>query len=331
MATHIQLLLLTNAAFISACKNSEHRPEVTIADSEHLLVNWTNSFEGCDSAEVQSTIVEIRASDYFPSTKILTMRVNVTVDAKEATVKINPCLRYPEIKIRLRYNESDVWSLPSSYNNYNSYDIKIEGLYSGLLQNQVVQEICIRNGWFPAIPDIPEELKNCVSFEKLSKKAKGWEFIFEIVHPLNKDRTSRIKAHVSKECSPSDIKVQGDIGNSRAKGKQNKKQNWMVGTVVGGSILVIAIIITVGIASRICPKTKKQKNEPEARVDVNPEYAVAADYVYDEMGNDDNIEVLTMRKREVKAEVVDRSSIYGEKEEGWENIVAVDTNSYYGD
>ena len=33
--------------------------------------------------------------------------------------------------------------------------------------------------------------------------------------------------------------------------------------------------------------------------------------------------------REIKAEVVDRSSIYGEEEEGWENVVVVDNNPYY--
>ena len=35
------------------------------------------------------------------------------------------------------------------------------------------------------------------------------------------------------------------------------------------------------------------------------------------------------RKREIKAEVVDRSSIYGDTEEGWENAVLVDNNPYY--
>ena len=33
----------------------------------------------------------------------------------------------------------------------------------------------------------------------------------------------------------------------------------------------------------------------------------------------------------MRAEVVDRSSIYGEKEEGWEDAVAVDNNPDYGE
>ena len=35
--------------------------------------------------------------------------------------------------------------------------------------------------------------------------------------------------------------------------------------------------------------------------------------------------------REIKVEVVDRSSIYGEEEEGWEGAVVVDNNTYYED
>ena len=40
---------------------------------------------------------------------------------------------------------------------------------------------------------------------------------------------------------------------------------------------------------------------------------------------------VSIRKREVTAEVVDRSSIYGEEEEEgvWESAVAVDNNPFY--
>ena len=89
-------------------------------------------------------------------------------------------------------------------------------------------------------------------------------------------------------------------------------------------------IIVVVIACLVCSRKRKQKNELEAHVDVNPVYDGATDYVYDEMGNYNSIEVLTMRrKKEVKAEVVDRSSIYGQKEEGWEGALAVDRNPDY--
>ena len=230
----------------------------------------------------------------------------------------------------MKYNESDVWSLPTSYNNYMAPIIdKIPNLYSGLLQNQVIDQICLKKGSVPSTPNIPEELNNCVSFQKLSKNKKGWEFSFDITHPLNKDRTTRVRAQISKDCMPSNITRQGVIGNRTASGKQNnKKQNWTIGIAVGTSVLVSASIITI-----FCCICSKKKNELEARVDLNPVYDGAVDYVYDEMGNDDSNEVLSRsrRKTEVKAEVVDRSSIYGEKEEGWEDAVAIDSNSYYGE
>ena len=52
---------------------------------------------------------------------------------------------------------------------------------------------------------------------------------------------------------------------------------------------------------------------------------------YEEDDYYDTMEVSTrMRKKEVKAEVVDRNSIYGEKEgDGWEDAIVVDENPNY--
>ena len=38
---------------------------------------------------------------------------------------------------------------------------------------------------------------------------------------------------------------------------------------------------------------------------------------------------LLLKLNQVKAEAVDRSSVYGEEEEGWEDAVAVDVNPNY--
>ena len=51
------------------CTNTLLQPEVTVADAEHLLVNWTKSFEGCDSSKVLNANVHIwlscRRSDLY--------------------------------------------------------------------------------------------------------------------------------------------------------------------------------------------------------------------------------------------------------------------------
>ena len=70
----------------------------------------------------------------------------------------------------------------------------------------------------------------------------------------------------------------------------------------------------------------------KAQTSVNPDYAGAADYEYYEMGNYDTMEESSRRRKEVKGEVVDRCSVYGEKEEeGWENALAIDSNPDYGE
>ena len=71
--------------------------------------------------------------------------------------------------------------------------------------------------------------------------------------------------------------------------------------------------------------------EQANQADQNPTYEGGADYdyEYDDMTNYDTVEVSTKKRTEVKAEVVDRSSIYGEEEEGWDDAVFIDTNPNY--
>ena len=90
-------------------------------------------------------------------------------------------------------------------------------------------------------------------------------------------------------------------------------------------------IFIIAIACLVCSKKNQEKREQKSQADKNPVYEGAADYEYDEMGNYDTLEESTTGKKEVKAEVVDRCSIYGEKEEGWEDAVAVDNNPDYGE
>ena len=71
------------------------QPEVTVADSEHLLVNWEKSFEDCNSSEVVSAQVHI-GSD----------RVDVAFAEKEAKIRANPCLVHRRILVRVHSTES---------------------------------------------------------------------------------------------------------------------------------------------------------------------------------------------------------------------------------
>ena len=87
---HLKLLILASTAQIvrsaSSCQNSGHIPNVRVADSQHLLVNWENALEGCDSSKVQFAIVRIGS-----------VQVGVIFDDKEAKLNADPCLEHPGV------------------------------------------------------------------------------------------------------------------------------------------------------------------------------------------------------------------------------------------
>ena len=88
--------------------------------------------------------------------------------------------------------------------------------------------------------------------------------------------------------------------------------------------------MTIATVAVVCLLCSKKKQEEEAQSDPNPLYDGGRDYDYYE-DNYDTMEASNRRKKEVKDEVVDRNSIYGEKEEeeGWEGAVVVDENPNY--
>ena len=106
---NIILLLLANAANIvsSSCVRSGNEPKVTVADSNHLLVNWEKSFEGCDTlsanVHIGHTIIGVNIAD------------------KEAKIERDPCLTHTQITVRLQLDKENLlWSHTSHYNDYTA-------------------------------------------------------------------------------------------------------------------------------------------------------------------------------------------------------------------
>ena len=166
MSTYFILFLLAKTTCIvsSLCKNTFQEPVVTVADSEHLLVNWEKSFEGCDSSEILNAKVHIGSE-----------KRDVTFSKKEARIRANPCLTHPPIKVKvlLKEIEVEVWSHETQYNEYN-VNPKLENLYSGLLQKQIVDKICLQDNANLFVPDIPDEPSECVMrYEKQRKYARS--------------------------------------------------------------------------------------------------------------------------------------------------------------
>ena len=83
-----------------------------------------------------------------------------------------------------------IWSHTVFYNSVRH----IATLYSGLLQEKVVNRTCVdENGTF-SIPEIPDELKECVVNIDLSANNLLRVFHFRIINPNKAERTTRVKA-----------------------------------------------------------------------------------------------------------------------------------------
>ena len=190
-----------NIASSGRCRNMSKPPEVRVADSEHLFVNWTKSFEGCDSSEVLNTNLYI-GSDV----------VEVTFCEGEAKIKANPCLRQPPISVRLQLEEKILWSQSSHYNDFN-VDPKIEDLYAGLLQKQLLDKTCLKEDGELYLPDrIPDEIEKCVDLH-LKTRRTSIQLSFTIVDPQNKNKRKLVRSESKtfERCTTSKKEIKKSI------------------------------------------------------------------------------------------------------------------------
>ena len=310
MSTRIYLLTLLLAMLANKancyCKFGQEPPKVSVANSTHLFVSWKDAFKDCEDSQIDATDVRIE-NRRFPQIHY----------AKEAKVQANPCLRH-DVMVTLDMKDmpgqpSTVWSQVTHYNA----DLKMESIYSGLLQEKFSEEICAKrkSGFqIPEILEIPDGIKDCV-FKDNIRRDGPHRFTIPIVKPNG----LRGRSDIVVDCEQTKIRT-NPVHQS---GNKQTNNHMFIVLFCSSFFVALIVIITAMVVYRKCVLNKKKN---EAKAEVNPDYAGAADYEYDDMGNYDSIEVVP-KKKEVKAEVVDRSSIYGKKEEGWEDAVAVDTNS----
>ena len=210
------LASLTHLAFGRCLVNTLQAPEVTVEDSEHLLVNWAKSFDSCNASEILIAKVHTGAD-----------AVEVAFAEKEAKIKANPCLTHPQISVSVQSAESKLWSQTAHYNDYNIQP-KVEDLYSGLLEKQVVNQTCLQSNGKLFVPGIPDGLRKCVlRFENTRKSAgpaNSTQFSFTIVDPQSKEGWKVVKTEfkVDENC-PTEQLDQGETSDSRQIGP------WTVG------------------------------------------------------------------------------------------------------
>ena len=324
LAKNVLWLVASNACS-EYCKSTRFLPEVTVANSTHIHINWENSFQGCDNVDSKSATLVIRRlrRDYFYNYYPESIPVNF--ENKEVNVEADPCLQHTDIKLELKYGRYYPQSSVSSYEQfYNCLDaisctnLAPQFLYSGLLQEQVLDKICKKdNGQF-LIPDVPVEIERC--FKKTHVDEESKVLSFDIIHPCYKDTPAVVKGDLRDVKCP----LEENFDEEKEDVSQNKDP-LLSYTTMGFIIGVLILVVITGIVIVCMIRIQKNKRQGSREADINPVYDGAADYEYDDTSID-----VTVGKKEVKAEVVDRSSIYGESEEGgWENAVVVDNNPYY--
>ena len=139
------------------CKRSSQCfPKITPSNSTHLLVNWEDVFEGCESSHIEQMEIQIRRGESH----------QVDFKQKHANFEANPCLKHT-IVIRMFMAQSYAVSygrslLKNPYFEYNQIDVQnINYPFSGLLQTEVISKICLKKKGTITIPSPPEALKQC--------------------------------------------------------------------------------------------------------------------------------------------------------------------------
>ena len=124
------------------------------------------------------------------------------------------------------------------------------------------------------------------------------------------------------------------IADKETQGGTHENNQSQKGIIIGCSIFgTILIVVLVALTIWMCFKRFRAKKmmKQDINVDYNRE---GVDYEYSTTGEDYNYDTMdnevSTKRKAVKMELVDRNSVYGKMEEGWEGAVAVDTNPVYG-
>ena len=306
------------------CTNTGVKPLVLVKNSTHLYVDWSKAFaNNCFNRLNKITSVEIQQQ--LSNNTMINTNVTVEIASKHIIFKTDVCM-FHKIEIKLTYTnmktqqEIRVFSSPAYYNQ----DYTIENLFAGLLKDKVFDKICRKDlgGYF--LPDPPKEIQHCINYSlEIERESKVWKF--EITNPRGPGQIPvEVQLDSDLNCTSSQVPQTADSKRQFERARQ--------AVIIGSSVsLVIVFVSAVMIYRKCCKKTD------EAQADENPMYEGAADYEYDNVDNSSEVTDTIMgrettdttMRREVRAEVVDRNSIYGEEVEGWVGALTSDNNPDY--
>ena len=282
---------------IRPCSNTQQPPEITVADSDHLLIDWTKSFDGFKSSQVLIAFVQFQRSNVL----------KVSFTANKASVRANPCLAKREISVRLTYKEPiqgptnvvtrEIRSLSANYNEFD-VNLKIEELYSGLLKKSIIEKICDKSASHFDLSDVPKEIRKCFKASIVKRTEDAIHCGLKIVDFRGGGKIKVVEAtfNTSETCGQ-------DSHETEVINKSEQHSSWLIPTLIS-TLIIIVLIILAGCL--LCSGNRSNKmmredfnvNYDTSRVDYEYGDTTNQDYDYDTMDDESS------PGRDIKMEVV---------------------------
>jgi len=148
-------------------------PTVAVESSTELLVSWEHVFENCDKGDVEKVKVVTAEGEQDV--------IHYSFDQHKATIATSPCVKHIGIQVELIFTEdyksqtleSELRSEETAYNNEDPDINKYP--YQGLLQREVLSELCQAEDGTIKTPDVPRILEKCkvYTIHKLTGEHSG--------------------------------------------------------------------------------------------------------------------------------------------------------------
>ena len=277
-------LILTSASALDLCsdphdgpckKSSQCSPNVTPANSTHMLVNWENAFKGCQDEHIEKTEIQIKRK-VGPTGPSETRTVTVTSQEKTFHVEANPCLRQTiAIILVMKQKYSEDYGRGAIRTPGFQYNSRKNGNYpfGGLLANEVVPSICLKENGTITIPSPPAALSECgvtsgdVKYDKFKEVGQTAKVIIYFKNPENPSQNTIKNFEVMNIQACSVLRAANSISNSIG-------NTSLVLVFVGFALLVISLIVLLVLYRR--RQDNISSREMNKEVDANPVYGIYA-------------------------------------------------------
>ena len=136
-------------------------PELTPWNATHIRVTWEKVLANCPQKDVKTLSVIV---DTTMNAEIVHAEEKIEPGTTETFIEKSPCLEHTVyLRVRLAGSGTDVlWTDKTIYNKPATDNYRFKDLYSGLLVNEIVDNICQKDDNIVTIPHPPEAIEKCI-------------------------------------------------------------------------------------------------------------------------------------------------------------------------